>query len=60
MKIELQNQLQEFKKKKEILTNQEVELQESNVNFVLGNGGVPIIDGNFSTSQLPSSDDVRI
>ena len=50
MKIELQNQLQEFKKKKEILTNQEVELQESNVNFVLGNGGVPIIDGNFSTS----------
>jgi hypothetical protein len=30
------------------------------VNFVLGNGGVPIIDGNFATSQLPNSDDVRI
>ena len=41
------------------MTSQEVELQESNVNFVLGNGGVPIIDGNFATSQLPSSDDVR-
>ena len=35
-------------------------MQESNVNFVLGNGGVPIIDGNFSTSQLPSAEDVRI
>ena len=27
---------------------------------MLGNGGVPIIDGNFATSQLPSSEDVRI
>lgn len=59
-KIELQNRIAELKKKKEQLANQELELQESNVNFVLGNGGVPIIDGNFATSQLPASEDVRI